>query len=163
MTKLKWLYLVLLFASCDQFDKNSLHEQEANITKTYKTNDTIPERRRTVNPSPVASYMHIIEDDLNEWKFAVNIFETKQTFKYLVRLQYKEIRASDTLNIPNFGTNPKVEIIKGKDNYSCIIGFRNKKNEFKEYKSVSVKGNQLKISQVKSYFVGVYSTKTVEN
>ena len=62
------------------------------------------------------------------------------------------------MEIPNFGIQPKVEIHKAKDDFSCIIGFLDKKGEFKEYKQVAIKDNQMKLTTLKKYFVGVYKT-----
>jgi hypothetical protein len=130
-------------------------------TKTFVTNDTIAETRTTIKSNPVATYsVPIEEDQLNNWKFSVNVFETKKTFEFLLKIKYKEVDASDILKVPNFGIQPKIEIRKGEEKYSCVIGFLDKKNEFKEYKLVIAKRDQLKITPLKSYSVAVYRTQT---
>jgi hypothetical protein len=141
------------------FACNNLHE-DSNVdeSKTFITNDTIPEMRSKVNPEPVAEFVKPLKDTLNHWKFAVSVFETKYRFKYILRMEYQTINETDTLRIPNFGTQPKVEIHNGSDGNSCIIGFLNDKNEFKEYKQVAIKDNQMKLTTLKKYFVGVYRT-----
>ena len=147
------LAIALWLTACNQLHGDS----NVNESTTYITNDTVSEIRGKVSPIPVAEYAKSLEDDtLNHWKFAVSVYETKQRFKYLLRMRYKELDESDTLEIPNFGTQPKVEIHKGEDGYSCIIGFLDKKSEFKEYKQVTIKDNQMKLTTLRRYFVGVY-------
>ena len=68
------------------------------------------------------------------------------------------IDEKDTLEIPNFGIQPKLEIHKGKNDYSCVVGFLDKKGAFKEYKQVAITDNQMKLTTLKKYFVGVYKT-----
>jgi len=157
---LKYSFVALAFV-LTAFACNNLHEDSnVNESTTYVTNDTIPELRSKVNPNPVAEYVKPLKDDLNNWKFDVSAYETKQRFKYLLRMKYEELDESDTLNIPNFGIQPKVEIHKGKDDYSCIVGFLDKKGEFKEYKQVAIKDNEMKLTTLKRYFVGVYKNVT---
>ncbi|MDE3235656.1 MAG: hypothetical protein KGO81_06860 [Bacteroidota bacterium] len=118
--------------------------------------DTIPETRATVNEQPVAGYHEKVPDELNNWSFDVRVMETAKTFHYLLKVQYKEIQATDTLKIPNIGIQPQVEVHKGKDPLSCIIGFRDKQHRFREYKSVNVVNEQLKVTTVGHY--SVYDT-----
>ncbi len=149
------LAIVLWLTACNQ-----LHE-DANVNEstTYITNDTVSEMRSKVSTVPVAEYVKSLNDPLNNhWKFAIFVTETKLRFSYILRMQYKELDESDTLRIPNFGIKPKVEIHKGNDDYSCIIGFLDKKSEFKEYKQVAIKDNQMKLTTLRKYFVGVYRT-----
>jgi hypothetical protein len=147
--------LVLFLAGCNQ-----IHTETVSITDTVNIEEVvpIPERRTVINPRPVATYSEAIKDELNDWKFAVSIFETKRTFHYTIRIQAKEVRVSDSLNIPNFGIEPKVELRKGKEPLSCIIGFRDKKNEFKEYRLVSFKNDQLHFKTLNNYRVSSYKT-----
>ena len=121
--------------------------------------DTVPGIRKTVTESPVAAYSEPVPDPLNDWHFAVSIYETKKTFEYKIRVQYKELRITDPLSIPDFGTMPQVSIHKGKDPLSCIVGFLDKKGQFKEYKLVRIKGDQLKITTINSYYIASYKTK----
>ena len=148
--------LVICLSACNQLHEDSnVHE-----STTFITNDTVSAIRSKVNAAPVAEYIKPLEDTLNHWNFAVSAYETKQRFKYLLRMKYEEIDESDTLDIPNFGIQPKVEIHKGKDDYSCIIGFLDKAGQFKEYKQVAIKDNQMKETTLKKYFVGVYRNVT---
>ncbi len=111
-----------------------------------------------MNDKPVASFSKLIQDEFNKWEFSVNIYETTETFKYLLKLRYKELRITDTLTIPNFSIYPKPDIKNDKKN-SCIISFADKKGDFKAYKMVAIKNERLKIIGLKSYFVCVYKTK----
>ena len=116
-------------------------------------NDTIPEKRSNVKSEAAASYSEPVadKDKLNNWKFSVDAFETAQTFKYLLKIQYKELRVEDTLTVPNFGIQPTVVLQKGSEDLSCIVGFKGKENEFKEYKKVFVENGQLRITTIKAY------------
>jgi len=128
------------------------------ITTTVITNDTIPETRTTVRKEAVASYTVPSPDKSNPRQFAVSVYETPLRFRFLLKMQYKTFQTTDTLKIPNFGIQPVVAIQKGNEPYACIIGFNDKKGEFRPYKQVSINGNQLKLTVLKSYFAGVYST-----
>jgi len=121
--------------------------------------DTIPDIRKSVRPNAVAAFSEPVKDPLNDWKFLVSVYETEKTFSFLVRMQYKELRASQSFTIPNFGIQPKVEIRKAKEPFSCIIGFFDKKEVFREYIKVAVKGDQLKFTKINSYYAGAYRTK----
>jgi hypothetical protein len=128
-------------------------------TPVVITNDTIPETRSSVKPGPIAEYSERVPDELNDWKFSVAAYETGRTFHFLLRMQYKELRVNDSLHIPNFGIQPKLELHKGKEPFTCIIGFLDKKGQFKEYKKAAVLHDKLKISTINNYYVGSYRTK----
>ena len=116
----------------------------------------IPMFRDTVQKAPVAEYKVKTDNPLNDWYFSVRLFETRKTFHYLVRLQFEEIEGTDTLKLPNFGIMPQPVVRKGPENYSCIIGFMDKDNQFREYKKVYVVGDRLKITALKHYAVATY-------
>lgn len=116
----------------------------------------IPLYRDTVSQEPVAGYRVKTDNPLNDWYFSVKVYETKKTFQYVMRLQFEEISGTDTLKLPNFGTNPQPEIRKGPERYSCIIGFLDKDKQFREYKKVYVVGDKLKITALKHYAVATY-------
>jgi hypothetical protein len=147
--------LFIVAVACNQPADNSITKDSVTVV-SY---DTIPESRATVKSTPAAEYSEPIRDELNNWKFAVSLHETKRTFHYTVRIQAKEARVSDSINIPNFGIAPKVEIHKGKEPLTCVIGFLNKKNEFMPYRQVSFTNDRLRIRTVQSYSVGAYKTK----
>jgi len=148
--------LIILLAACNQpEDKNATPKDSTIVIST----DTIPETRSIVKPGPAAEYTENIKDELNDWKLSVALYETKRTFHYTVRIQAKEVRVSDSINIPNFGRQPKVEIRKGKEPLTCIIGFLDMKNVFREYRKVSFKDDRLHISTINNFTVGAYRTR----
>jgi hypothetical protein len=146
------IFIIFLLA-CKQ--NASLESKKGNETTTYVTNDTIPEIRKEVSKKPVASYWVQINPVL-EQKFGVDIFETRKTFQYLLKMRYENMIVKDTLQVPNFGVWPKIEGRKGKEKLSCIIGFLDKKKQFKEHKLLIVKNDQLQLKVLKRYYVGVY-------
>jgi hypothetical protein len=123
------------------------------------TNDTISTTRKEINPKPVASFVKPVPDSLNNWHFSVDVYETEETFHYLMKMEYMELRETDTLKIPNIGIEPKIEIQKGKDDYSCIVGFFDRSNNFKEYKLISAKDDELKVTVLHHYGVATYQSK----
>lgn len=145
-------FLLLLALLCCKKPKNNDESSATNGGDPTKAiNDTIPLTREKVENSPVASYSEKVKDPLNDWRFAVDIYETPQTFKFLMKIEYMVQEAEDTLTIPNFGIMPKVEIRKGPEENSCIVGFLDKQGEFKDYKLIALKEKQLKISTLKYY------------
>jgi hypothetical protein len=54
------------------------------------------------------------------------------------------------------GAEPKPVIQKGEDKYSCIVGFMDNNNQFREYKKVYVKNDELKVTSLKHYSVATY-------
>ena len=151
-----YLLLIAFFAACS--DTN----EKGNKNISVISNDTVPALRKTVNKNAVASYMITIGNPALDYKFGVNIYETPETFKYLMRMQYEGMIVTDTLKVPNVGVWPKVVVKPGKEKMSCIIGFMDKKDQFKEYKQLTVKDNDLKLTVLKRYSVGTYSTKAEE-
>lgn len=149
----RYLFLCLLLWSCGQGGSDNQKSVDTVVVKTPVTNpyDKIPAFRDTVQSDPVAEYSERTDNPLNEWYFSVKIFETKKTFHYLIKLQYEEIKGEDTLKLPNTGTEPKPVIQKGPEKFSCIIGFMDKDNQFREYKKVYVTENHVKITALKHY------------
>lgn len=154
--KLK-LYLVgaLFMASCG----NAGNEKQASPQTADSANATadaaanIPLHRDSVNEAPVAQYKVKTDNPLNDWYFSVRLYETPNTFQYLIKLQYEEIKGEDTLKLPNFGAMPEPVIKEGPEKYSCIIGFLDKEKQFREYKKVYVKDGALSITALKHYAV----------
>lgn len=147
---------LLFFSSCQNQSQNDLVKTDTVFIKQ----DTISENR--VNPSakPVATYTVPVDDGVgnaNNWKFAVNIYETAKTFEYKVNIQYKEIWSTEIIQIPNFNVAPEVGIQPGKNPLSCTIGFNDAKENFKAYILVSVNNDQLKFKKLNSYKVRRYS------
>ncbi len=128
--------LIILIASC-----------------TENKND-IPEKRENVNKDPVASYVIPMGDPKLDRKFGVQIFETPFTFKYLLMMYYDGTEQQDTLNMPDIGIWPVIEVKPGSDTLSCIIGFLDKEKVFREYKMLSATNNQLRLTTLKKYSLG---------
>jgi len=155
---MKYLFLFLLtcFFAC----KNNENPTDKVVdAKVIVFTDTIPPLRTTVQKEPVASHVQKVPDELNDWKFAVNVYETKRRFHYVVRMQYKELRVTDSLTLPNIGIEPSVQIQKDSDPFSCTLGFPDKKGNFKPLSRASVKGDRFRFKTVASYAVGVYKTE----
>ncbi len=145
------LLIVLVFTACENKPVGSEVKNPPIIHKA----DTISETRSVVQKSPVASHYQKVPDELNNWKFAVEVYETKNRFKYLVRIQYKEIRITDSINIPNIGIEPSVQIQADNQPFSCTIGFPDKKGNFNPYYRASIKNEQLRFKKIASYGVSV--------
>jgi hypothetical protein len=149
------LFLLLTLFACNSSTKSENRDAQGNEI----VNDTIALERTVVENSPIASFSEKVKDPLNDWRFSVDVYETKSTFDFLVKIKYKELDAEDNIKIPNFGIMPKVELRKGKEEQSCIIGFLDKAGEFKEYKLVQVKNQELKITTIKHYARTLYKVK----
>ncbi len=157
MKTVLFLVVAILLISCDinnQYERKSINEN-----KVLKGIEDVPLDRIAPSAKPIASYSETVSDNVNnanKWRFAVNIFETKNTFSFFVKVKYKEIDETDAIGIPNFGIIPKVVIQKGTTPLSCIIGFLGKQGEFKPYKKVCIEKDQLKIITLNKYSVSVF-------
>ena len=125
---------LLLFISCGEGNVNDTAADKNDTASTTAAlrPENVPLQRESVKDEPVAEYKVKTENPLNDWYFHVRLYETPKTFHYLIRLQYEEIKGQDTLKLPNFGMMPRPEIRKGAEQYSCIIGFFDKDNQFRE-------------------------------
>ena len=157
MKTVSYIIILLLYfvIGCKEPVTNDSKNQGTESNKKPLT-VLIPQFRETVRKEPVAQHQEKIDNPLNDWYFSVRLYETSKTFHYLIKLKFEEMQGEDTLKLPNFGTIPKPVIQEGKEKYSCIIGFMDKDNKFREYKKVYVKGNQLKITTLKHYAVASY-------
>lgn len=144
--------------SCHSINQNnSLQTDSANKPVVINPINTIPEFRKVSKAEPVAEYKEKTDNPLNDWYFSAKLYETEKTFNYLMKLQFEEISGEDTLRLPNFGNEPKPVIQKGKDKYSCIIGFMDNENKFREYKLVHVENNNhLKVTTLRHYSITSY-------
>ncbi len=152
--------LLLLTACGSQTPKNDPEQGKDTATAQNKTvvnpAASVPAKRDQVRKEPVAQYRVKTDNPLNDWYFSVELYETPNTFQYLLKLQYEEIRGADTLKLPNFGRMPEPVIQKGPEKYSCIIGFKDKDDQFREYKKVYMKDGHLKVTALKHYGVSTY-------
>ena len=153
------ILFIIIICSCNNPDNTRKIMDVSKDSSVVVTTKSIPVTREIVSKKPVASFYKKVPDDLNDWHFSVSVYETKETFHYLMKMQYEELIATDTLKIPNFGIQPKIEIHEGRDKYACIIGFLDKQNKFLEYKLVSVKDDNLKVTVLHHYAVSTYQSK----
>jgi hypothetical protein len=150
---MKIIYLLLLpvLLSCN----TNSGSNDKNQDSVVYTTDKIPQIRSVVNPNPVKTYTETIKSFETTDEFKVQLFETKETFHYLIKINYKNLEAEDTLRVPNFGEVPSVEIIKGDKRPSCITGFLDNNKQFRESKLVFFEDDQIKVHVLKHY--GVYT------
>lgn len=161
MKRRNLLLCCLLAAGCHETtptEEAFAKAQAANKTKAPAIKapppaEKIPENRTSVNAEPVAEYQEKTDNPLNDWYFSVKLYETPKTFQYVMKLKYEELEGDDTLYLPDVGTMPKPVIQKGADKFSCIVGFMDNHNQFREYKKVYVKYDQLKVTSLKHYTV----------
>lgn len=146
--------LVLLFLLAGAVGCNQTQKKADGSEKRVVVNDTIPMERTSVNPKPVATYTASVPDALNQFEFAVKLYETPLRFRYRVAVTYKTLDVKDSVDIPNFGYQPKVDVRKNEQELSCMIGFYDAEGTFMDLKKVEVVDNQLKIRQVKRYGIG---------
>ena len=149
-TLLYCLVFIFIIAACNANNSNASGNS---VVKRYKN---IPQERSSINPNAVKKYSEVIKSFETTDSFNVDLYETKQTFKYLIKINYKQLDAEDTLRIPDFGVNPVIEIRKGEKRPSCIIGFLDEHNQFRESKLVSFEDNELKVHVLKHYAVATY-------
>ena len=149
------VFAAMTITACSEPAKTNVKEQGAESNQKPLTTK-IPEYRDSVSKKPIEEHREKVDNPLNDWYFSVKLYETPKTFHYVVKLKFEELEGEDTLKLPNFGTLPKPVIKKGKDQYSCIIGFLDKGGNFREYKKVHVVANHLKITTLKHYAVSTY-------
>lgn len=109
--------------------------------------------REKVNPVPIQEYREKVPDDLNDWFFAVQLFETDSTFNYMLRMQYKEVRGEQLIRFPNLGYEPKPVVKKGAYDKTVMVGFQDEKGKFMDYKMVYVVDEQMGIRSIKRYTI----------
>lgn len=147
--KYSFLFFLICVTACRPGNKSG--SEAAN-----KAASAIPKIRDTVSKKPVASYLVVMGDPRLDRKFGVQVYETKYTFKYLLEMQYDGMIQNDTLKIPDFDTWPVVKVQPGKERLSCIIGFMDKQNNFREYKMLNAKNDKLKLTVLQGYAVSEY-------
>jgi hypothetical protein len=60
----------------------------------------IKTERETIKSEPVKTYQEIVKSEETTDTFNVALYETRYTFKYLIKINYKGIEATDSLRIP---------------------------------------------------------------
>lgn len=139
----------IFFFSCNR-SKNKEPAPEDSII--YST-DKIAANRSSVHAEPIKTYTETIKSFATTDEFTVSLFETKQTFSYLVKINYQNLEAEDTLKVPNFGQMPSAEIKKGDKRPSCIIGFLDNNKQFRESKLIYFENDKIKVHVLKHYGV----------
>ena len=125
----------------------------AMVFAACESKPAITTERETVKAEPVKTYQEIVKSEETTDTFNVALYETKYTFKYLIKISFKGIETTDSLRIPNLGYEPQPEIKQGEVRPSCIIGFLDDKKQFMEANEVLFKDNQLLYHPLKSYDV----------
>ena len=117
-------------------------------------NEPFTAERKTVSSAAVKEYTEDVNDPLNpDWKFKVALFEQKESLKYEVKFQYKEVTGEKIFTFPNMGFMPKPELKKGPDKFSCIIGFYDADSTFMELRMIKVENENLVYKHLKEYKV----------
>ncbi len=101
--KIYYLLLIIFIAACSQKNKSDGSPTSAEV------NDAIAPLRKTVSKNPVASFFVPMGDPKLDSKFGAEIFETPETFKFILAMQYDAMLQNDTLQIPNFGIMPEIQ------------------------------------------------------
>lgn len=141
MKNIKIIILVMVFISCKD-------NKEKVITESSRLVSVI---RKNPNKKAVASYIIPMGDPKLGRTFGVEVLETPFTFKYLLSMQYDGMIQEDTLKLPELNNMPTVIVKPGPDKLSCVIGFLDDKKVFREYKLLSVKDKQLRLSVLRRY------------
>ncbi len=124
--------------------------------KVHSASKSISSVRKVVKQDAVDNFSKKVPDSLNDWSFAVDAFETKSTFNYLLKIKYKEIRVSDSIRLPNFGIEPQIKLTEGKEPFSCLVGFIDKKGTFRDMRKIFIENDQLRIKSTHHYKVTAY-------
>ncbi|MBS1746027.1 MAG: hypothetical protein JST21_07655 [Bacteroidetes bacterium] len=148
-TQFSILLLSILLYSCSS-DTTKKNINDSNIISNEKINTV----RSTVNPDAIKTYEETVKSFETTDNFNVSVFETNQTFNYLIKISYKQLNVTDTLHVPDFSSMPSVDIIKGDSiRPSCVIGFYDNDKNFKVSKLIYFKDKNLKIKVLKYYAV----------
>ena len=150
-SKYFYLFFTVLVFGCAEKNK-----QQVDKELIATGNDTVLAKRTSISKKAVATYVIPMGDPKLDRKFGVEIYETLQTFKYFLVMYHDGTIQNDTLTIPNFGKMPLVKIMPGKERLSCIIGFLDSKNNFREYKKLDAKGDKLRLTTLQQYGITTY-------
>jgi hypothetical protein len=114
-----------------------------------------PEFRTQVKKEPIAEYREKTGDPLNNGDFSVRLYQTQKTMYYRAQIEFEGLPGEDTIKLPDLGVEPHPVLQKGKDKYSCIIGFLDIDHQFREQKLVYVTehGKELKITTLRHWIV----------
>jgi hypothetical protein len=101
-----------------------------------------PEFRTHVKKEAVAEFEE--KTGRLEGDFVVKLYQTPKTMAFRTDFEYEGLQGSDTIKLPDLGTEPHPVLQKGEDKYSCVIGFLDGDKKFRELKLVHAKGAELK-------------------
>jgi len=151
---LTFLSASLYFYSCHSRASDRAPEKDSTLLKPAAPVAAVhsPEFREHPKKEAVAEYIEE-KHDMNNWSFSVRLYETDKTVSYRLKMKYETLEGDDTLRLPDLGTPPRPVIQKGKDKYSCVVGFMDNDGQFREYKLVYVKGEVLGTKTLKHYSV----------
>lgn len=152
MKPVYYILLILFILSCNARTPNTDSAKDS-VILNY---DVIPAERRSVSADAVRSYSETVKSFETTDEFKVSLFETKETFHYLIKISYKSLEEEDTLKVPNFGILPSVEIKKADKRPSCIVGFLDQNKQFRESKLIYFEDNRIKVHVLKHYAVATY-------
>jgi hypothetical protein len=110
-----------------------------------------PEFRTQVKKEPVAEYQE--KRGRVEGDFDVKLYQTSKTMAFRVDVDYEGMPGSDTIKLPDLGTEPQPVLQKGTAKHSCVIGFLDNDKNFREFKLVHAKGDELKITTLRHWVV----------
>jgi hypothetical protein len=110
-----------------------------------------PEFRSELKKEAVAQFSE--PTGLPEGDFSVKLYQTRKTVAFRVEMEYAGLPGTDTIKLPDLGTEPHPVLKKGAENFSCIIGFLDNDKQFRELKLVRAKKNVLKITTLRHWVV----------
>ena len=110
-----------------------------------------PELRSQVSKKPVAEFREPSGKPGGD--FHVELYQTAKTMAFRVEMDYEGLPGTDTVKMPDLGTEPHPVLKKGADNFSCIIGFLDNDKQFRELKLVHGTGNVLKVTTLRHWVV----------
>ncbi len=110
-----------------------------------------PEFRSQVSQKPVAEFRE--PTGRLEGDFHLQLYQTAKTMAYRVEMEFEGLPGTDTVKLPDLGTEPHPILKSGSDHFSCIIGFLDNDKQFRELKLVRAGGNNLKISSLRHWVV----------
>lgn len=143
------LGITVVFSACNPVGNDGPKDS----TTISKPSSELDEARPDPKTSPVAAYEKRVPNDLNQWWFRVQLFETKQRFIYKLKMEYEEMNEEKEIGFPNLKMEPQPKIRKGTKDFEAIVGFLDNKGEFKEYLMVSAVGGNLQLKTLKHYAV----------
>lgn len=154
---MRFLPLFALLAISGFHCKNNASEKKE---ETFRPSEEQPAPaispdRTDVRKEPAAQY---VEDLPGGFQYKAELFETPKTFSYVLKLKYQEFTAEDTVRLPDFGIMPEPVLQKGEGKNVILLGFKDKKGAFREYKTITATDDKLSVKTSKYYTVTKYTT-----